>query len=58
MGGISHDDDGQELSPMLVGSNVEQFAQLLVRDCRDMFMVSSVSWNLLNEKLEHFGVEE
>jgi hypothetical protein len=40
----------------------EKFAELIVRkcikDCRDMFVVDSVSWNLLNEKLEHFGVEE
>ena len=36
----------------------EKFAELIVKDCRDMFVVSSVSWNLLNEKLEHFGVEE
>jgi hypothetical protein len=41
---------------------MEKFAELIVRkcikDCRDMFVVDSVSWNLLNEKLEHFGVEE
>jgi hypothetical protein len=40
----------------------EKFAELMVLDtiknCRDMFMVNSVSWNLLNEKLEHFGVKE
>jgi hypothetical protein len=40
----------------------KKFAELIVRecieDCRDMFVVGSVSWNLLNEKLEHFGVEE
>ena len=40
---------------------IEKFAELIVRecieDCRDMFIVGSVSWNLLNEKLEHFGVE-
>jgi hypothetical protein len=39
-----------------------KFAELIVldtiKDCRDMFVVGSVSWNLLNEKLEHFGVEE
>ena len=40
----------------------KKFAELIVLDtiknCRDMFMVNSVSWNLLNEKLEHFGVKE
>jgi hypothetical protein len=41
--------------------NKEKFAQLIELDtikyCRDMFVVGSVSWNLLNETLEHFGVE-
>ena len=37
--------------------NKEKFAELIVQDCRDMFVVNSPSWNLLNEKLEHFGVE-
>ena len=37
---------------------LEYFAELIVRDCRDMFVVDSPSWNLLNEKLEHFGDEE
>ena len=40
----------------------EKFAELIakeqIKNCRDMFIVGSVSWNLLNEKLEHFGVEE
>ena len=36
----------------------EKFAELIVRDCRDMFVVNGPSWNLLNEKLEHLGVEE
>jgi len=36
---------------------IEKFAELIVKECRDMFVVNSVSWNLLNEKLEHFGVE-
>ena len=35
----------------------EKFAELIVQDCRDMFVVGSVSWNLLNERLKHFGVE-
>ena len=41
---------------------MEKFAELIAKEqiesCRDMFIVGSVSWNLLNEKLEHFGVEE
>jgi hypothetical protein len=38
--------------------HLEKFSQLIVQECRDMFVVGSVSWNLLNDKLEHFGVEE
>jgi hypothetical protein len=38
--------------------NKEKFTELIVRECRDMFVVNSPSWNLLNEKLEDFGVEE
>lgn len=32
-GGIGHDEDGQELTPMLAGSNLEKFADLIIRDC-------------------------
>ena len=35
-GGISHDDDGQELTPMLVGSGLEKFAELLVEELRNV----------------------
>jgi hypothetical protein len=46
----------------MTNDELAKFAELIVRkcikDCRDMFVVDSVSWNLLNEKLEHFGVEE
>lgn len=38
--------------------NYEKFAELIVKECRDMFVVDGPSWNLLNEKLEHFGDEE
>jgi hypothetical protein len=45
-----------------LAEKLEKFAELIVlntiKDCRDVFVVSSVSWNLLNEKLKHFGVEE
>jgi hypothetical protein len=43
---------------LAVDFDEQKFAELIVQDCRDMFVVNSVSWNLLNEKLEHFGVEE
>jgi hypothetical protein len=39
------------------GKFAELIAKEYIENCRDMFIVGSVSWNLLNEKLEHFGVE-
>ncbi len=34
---------------------IDKLSELIIQDCRDMFVVGSPSWNLLNEKL---GVEE
>jgi hypothetical protein len=31
-GGIEHDNDGNELTPILVGTSLEKFAELLVKD--------------------------
>jgi len=37
VGGISHDDDGNQLPVMLVGTSaVEKFAELIVRECLDI----------------------
>ena len=54
----------KELAEQVYGSahyDDFKFAELIAKEyieiCRDMFIVGSVSWNLLNEKLEHFGVE-
>lgn len=48
------------LEHLPITEDIEKFAELIQKDmveqCRDMFMVNSVSWNLLNEKLEHFEV--
>jgi hypothetical protein len=55
-------DEVEVLTYIARPQDIQKFAELIVRecvkDCRDMFVVDSVSWNLLNEKLEHFGVEE
>lgn len=69
-GGISHDDDGNELAPALVGKSLEKFAELIVlemcqvidADCQ-LQMRQRVITNLggLNQARElikqHFGVE-
>ena len=32
-GAIGYDDDGNELTPVLVGKDLEKFAELIVREC-------------------------
>ena len=32
-GGIQYDEDGDELTPILVGTSLEKFAKLIVREC-------------------------
>jgi hypothetical protein len=61
-GGIGHDEDGQELTPMLVGSSLEKFAELIVRECAKIAGKAEYSDTWL-EPVEdaikkHFGVEE
>ena len=53
-GGIGHDDDGQELTPMLVGSEIEKFVNLIVRECA-LQCVHNEDMDLIEK---HFGVEE
>ena len=53
-GGIGHDDDGQELTPMLVGSGIEKFVELIVRECA-LQCVHNEDMDLIEK---HFGVEE
>jgi hypothetical protein len=60
---LNGNDPDSDVEKMYIPAEfTKKFAELIVRkcikDCRDMFVVDSVSWNLLNEKLEHFGVEE
>jgi len=37
-GGVGHDDDGNEITPILVGSSLEKFAELIVKECADICM--------------------
>jgi hypothetical protein len=61
-GGIGHDEDGQELTPMLVGSSLEKFAELIVRECagliNSMDHSSQYFPHVADAIKEHFGVEE
>ena len=58
-GGIAHDDDSNELTPMLVGKELEKFAKLIVRECSDIATNSFENdighpGDLIDK---HFGVE-
>lgn len=61
-GGIEHDDDGNELTPALVGKDLEKFALLIVEECEEVVRWA-ISVDSTIEKVpvlirEHFGVEE
>ena len=61
VGGIGHDDDGNELTPALVGKELEKFAELIVLECAELVetqhtWITSVAASALIRK--HFGVEE
>ena len=63
-GGISYDDDNEIMNPMLVGKQVEKFAELIVRECIDILddeddgedTGRSVRIAMIRIK-KHFGVE-
>lgn len=66
-GGIGHDDDGNELTPVLVGKDLEKFAELIVQEIlaitdahtevfqtdRDRALVEHIKQSVK----QHFGVE-
>jgi len=67
-GGIYHNDDGDELTPALVGKGLEKFAELIVRECiltiqmgitRDGHNTEKYlrSMKHIKQIKEHFGVE-
>lgn len=65
VGGIGRDDEGNELTPMLVGNEVEQFAQLIMQKCLSMIELEAAQYDepvwafeIVNDIKEHFGVEE
>ena len=55
-GGISYDDDGNQLPIMLVGkSAVEKFAELILQECKLFCGHDSEG---VSAMFKHFGVEE
>jgi hypothetical protein len=57
-GGIACDDDNNELTPALVGKELQKFAELIVRECAHITWLNSTEDNTAHTKIkEHFGVE-
>ena len=55
-GGIGHDDDGNELTPMLVGSGLEKFADLLLEEVMQTLFITGHE-SAFDELNKHFGVK-
>lgn len=57
-GGFYHDDDGGEMTPCLVGQDIEKFAELIVRECMEIGDKALQDGKWPGDVLsEHFGVE-
>lgn len=48
-GGAGHDEDGQEPTPMLAGSDLEKFAVSLIQECADVILNNDI------EQQEEYG---
>lgn len=60
-GGIRYDEDGDELTPILIGKDLAKFAELIVREClqiSDEFEIDVNQIGLVSRITRHFGVEE
>lgn len=67
VGAISYDDDNQKMTPMLVGEQINQFAELLIKECAsivDGFEITQevaldeyVDYEASDVLKKHFGVE-
>jgi len=63
--GFEYDEDGHELTPILVGKDLEKFAELIVRDCIDTYdhwanhsMDKNAFVVAKTHVKEHFGFKE
>ena len=58
-GGISCDDDNNELTPMLVGKELEKFAKLIIMECVKVAEDTDTGLDQVSTYIkEHFGVKE
>jgi hypothetical protein len=63
--GFEYDEDGHELTPILVGKDLEKFAELIVQEVADiakqhvMNISTYADADFVDEQIKkHFGVEE
>jgi hypothetical protein len=57
LGGIGYNDDGNELTPALVGKDLAKFAELIVRECMSNLYLNGYDDAMIQIQ-KHFGVEE
>ena len=64
-GAIGYDDDGNELTPVLVGKDLEKFAELIVRECIEQVWytredgINGNASEVIKDRIkQHFGVGE
>ena len=62
-GGIQYDEDGDELTPILVGKDLEKFAELIVRECIKMVETEAAQYaepvwafELVNDMYEQWEI--
>ena len=59
-GDIQYDEDGDELTPILVGKDLERFAELIVQECASIVYKTDTDHadGLALLLLKHFGVKD
>jgi hypothetical protein len=59
-GGIGHDDDGNELTPVLVGKDLDKFAELIIQECCSAIRLDDVfnGGKFQGTILKHFGIDQ
>ena len=57
--GFEYDEDGNELTPILVGKDLTKFAELIVQECAELFPEIYYYSGLAVKRniKQHFGVE-
>jgi hypothetical protein len=59
--GFEYDEDGNELTPILVGKDLAKFAELIVKECAEFvqfYYKDHMCEVIAHDMKQHFGVEE